>query len=67
SARSNAAYRFGVAAGLHGDLPITPSTDHSELRLRVGIRRFFGGTTGVGGSDVGDNVADPYAALAVIF
>jgi len=72
--------RFGVRVGGHIDLPLSPAREPSELRLRVGVRRFLGFDRAVlttGANDpcrpaqscrrVGDTQLEVLGALAVVF
>jgi hypothetical protein len=68
-----AEHRFGFRLGGRVELPLTaagdPSQLPSQLRLRLAVRRFYGGT--VGNSDPNnpakDSLLELYGALAVIF
>jgi hypothetical protein len=66
--------RFLIHTGARADIPVTPSSEKTELRLRLGVRRGFGLYTpklyGASRSDftnVGDTAAELYAALVVVF
>jgi hypothetical protein len=66
--------RFVIHTGARADIPLTPPTGATELRLRLGARRGFGLYTpklyGASRSDfteVADTAAELYAALVVVF
>jgi hypothetical protein len=70
--RDSSGSRFAIHTGGRFELPLTPATDASELRLRLAVRRDFGlftpsldGTNGV--TAVGDTGLELYGALALIF
>ena len=62
-------HRFGPRVGGRVELPLTRAGDPSQLRLRLGGRRFFGGTKVSGAADLPlkDSTLELYGALAVIF
>ena len=64
-----AEHRFGFRLGGRLELPLTAARDPSQLRVRLAVRRFYGGT--VGNSDPNhpakDSALELYGALAVIF
>jgi hypothetical protein len=64
-----AEHRFGFRLGGRLELPLTAASDPSQLRIRLAVRRFYGGT--VGNSDPNnpakDSALELYGALAVIF
>ena len=61
--------RFGVRVGGHVDLPLTAAAAISELRLRLGVRRFVGSSTRTfpGGDPAPDTRGEVFAALAAVF
>ena len=67
SARSDGALRYGIAFGGHVNLPLTPSFEATDLRLRLGFHGFFGTKATVGGLEVGGDLGQAFAALAVAF
>jgi hypothetical protein len=71
---TSAGSRFVVHTGARIELPLTPQTGGSELRVRLGVRRDIGLYTptiqGSAASDVThvhDTVAELYGALVVVF
>jgi hypothetical protein len=64
-----AEHRFGFHLGGRLEPPLTAASDPSQLRVRLAVRRFYGGT--VGNSDPNnpakDSALELYGALAVIF
>jgi hypothetical protein len=66
--------RFLLHTGWRADIPLTPASEPTELRLRLGVRRAFGLYTpklyGASRSDVtevGNTDGELYAALVVVF
>jgi hypothetical protein len=66
--------RFLIHLGATVDVPLTPASEATELRLRLGVRRNVGlytpklyGNTTSDVTDVVDTAAEVYAALAVVF
>jgi hypothetical protein len=61
--------RVGAVVGIHGDLPLTPAGERSELRLRLTVRRFVGLTspTFAEGDPVPDTRFELFGSLAVVF
>jgi hypothetical protein len=66
--------RFLIHTGARADLPLSPASEPSDLRLRFGVRRAIGlytptlrTSSGVAVTSVGDSAAELYAALVVVF
>lgn len=60
-------YRLGVVVGGHVDVPLTPASQASELRLRLSARRMFGDRGTIGSESVSDTKAEVLAGVAVVF
>jgi hypothetical protein len=61
-------HRWGLSTGAHLDFPVGGSGVGKELRLRAGVRRFFGGKVNFDDAhDVGDTVLEVYGQLAFVF
>jgi hypothetical protein len=67
--KAEALNRFGTRVGAHLDVPLTAAGAPSELRLRVAVRRFIGGSTATfaDGEPLPDSRAEVFAALAAVF
>jgi hypothetical protein len=59
--------RTGAVVGAHLDLPLTSPGESSELRLRIGVRRMFGGDGVAGTITVSDTGQEWLASLAAAF
>jgi hypothetical protein len=59
--------RYGLVVGGHVDVPLTPATDPSELRLRLIARRLVADTRTVGTTPVSDTRGELFGALAFVF
>ena len=66
--------RFLIHVGATVDLPLSPASEATELRLRLGVQRNIGlytpklyGNTTSDVTDVVDTAVEVYAALAVVF
>ncbi len=67
SVGQQSSFRIGIVVGAHVDLPLTPSGDATELRLRLGVRRMLAGEGTAGVVLVSDTSADVFGALAAVF
>jgi len=59
--------RFGTVAGLHVDLPLSPATASSDLRLRLSARRMFAASSQAGTVTVTDSKLEAFGGLALVF
>jgi hypothetical protein len=59
--------RAGSVVGAHLDLPLTSHLEASELRMRIGVRRMYGGVGHAGTVTVSDSGEELFAALAAAF
>jgi hypothetical protein len=59
--------RFGTVVGLHVDLPLSPATASSDLRLRLSARRMFAASSQAGTVTVTDTKLEAFGGLALVF
>jgi hypothetical protein len=64
-----AEHRFGFRVGGRLELPVTGASDPGQLRVRLAVRRFYGGTVGTTdpNNPAKDSALELYGALAVVF
>lgn len=59
--------RLGLVFGAQLDLPLTPASMTSEVRLRFGVRRLFSSTHRTATASASDSAAQVLGGLAVVF